>query len=200
MKKIFLFLALFFLFSVLSAEEACEGNRQCPEAGKSVKNCACNQYKAIKEPKKIYFAPVLGWRFAITAALDMDLDFLVKHTERKNNIYLGLSTGLAFNRWGDYGFDNVFEMPLHANIVFDFKQKNCVVDYLSLRLFGGADLFFERKELFNPHRYEYDGLSKVDWRVGISLDVVFSVNIVFRTGLTTEYSYPVPFLGLGYRF
>lgn len=208
MKKTLLFFAIFFFCSVLSAEEAAADNRKNQESEQIGNSCPCNEYKAVKEPKKIYFSLALELDSFIVPFLGMDVGFLVKHTKRENNIYLGLGSGLKYSRGfyvDDVSYNNVLELPFHGHVAFDFKQKDCFLDYVSLRFFGGINLFFGQSEKRNEetHRYyrSYDGLSGFFPSAGIGLDLVFDVNVILRTGFLFENSaWPFPFIGLGYRF
>lgn len=210
MKKISLFLALVFLFLALSGEEFSGENQQPAGSEKSGNVCSCDQYQDVKEPKKFFFAPSLRWVFLMTMALDMDLDFLVKHTEKGNNIYMGFTTGFRYSHFrifsddDGYDYDNFLDLPFHLNFAFDFKQKNRTVNYISLRLFGGADLLFGRKIAWNQEtnktERKYEGLTKIDPDGGIGFDVVFVNNVIMKTGFEfTGTPWPFLYFGLGYR-
>ena len=49
MKKTFIFFAVFFLFSALSAEEIASENKESPEISENTDSCACNEYKKDNE-------------------------------------------------------------------------------------------------------------------------------------------------------
>ena len=205
-KKILLFFAVFFLFSALSAEEIPSENKENSEISENTDSCACNEYKKDNEIKKIYYS--LYWVFEPpwTTHIGLDVDFLLKHTERENNIYMGLTFNPGYS-FGQYSLYNVFQLPFQLNMAFDFKQQNCVVDYLSLRLSGGVNLLFGRPESSNYDDTTYNGLSKVVAAAEISLDLIFVNSMVFRVGLNMvnhglliESYLPLPIVGLGYRF
>ena len=205
MKKTFIFFAVFFLFSALSAEEIASENKESPEISENTDSCACNEYKKDNEIKKIYYS--LYWVFEPpwTTHIGLDVDFLLKHTKRGNNIYMGLTFNPGYS-FAQYSLHSVFQLPFQLNMAFDFKQQNCVVDYLSLRLSGGANLLFGRPEgSWSPG--PYNGLSKVVAAAEISLDLIFVNSMVFRVGLNMvnhglllESFLPLPIVGLGYRF
>lgn len=204
-KKILLFFAVFFLFCALSAEEIPSENKENSEISENTDSCACNEYKKDNEIKKIYYS--LYWVFEPpwTTHIGLDVDFLLKRTKSGNNIYMGLTFNPGYS-FGQYSLYNVFQLPFQLNMAFDFKQQNCVVDYLSLRLSGGANLLFGRPEgSWFPG--PYNGLSKVVAAAEISLDLIFVNNMVFRVGLNMvnhglllESYLPLPIVGLGYRF
>ena len=206
MKKTLLFFAVFFLFSALSAEEIPSENKENSGISENTDSCTCNEYKKDNKIKKIYYS--LYWVFEPpwTTHIGLDVDFLLKHTKRENNIYMGLTLDPGYSFF-QYGFYNVFQLPFQLNMAFDFKQRNCVVDYLSLRLSGGVNLLFGRPESSNYNDTTYNGLSKVVAAAEISLDLIFVNNMVFRVGLNMatygmlSYAWiPLPMLGLGYRF
>ena len=214
MKKIFLFFAIFFFCSVLSAEEAAADSKEKQEQAGNV--CPCNEYKTVKEPKKVYFSLFLEVDHFMVPFLGTDVGFLVKHTERGNNIYLGLGTGLkyflvltpyGFNEVSYHGelYHNVFGLPFQGHIAFDFKRKDCFLDYISLRLFGGIELLFGQSVKYNEEKHRsylaYDGLSGFVPFAGIGLDFVFNVNVVLRAGFLFENrEWLGPLIGVGYRF
>ena len=196
---------VFFIFSALSAEEIASENKENSEIFENTDLCACNEYKKDNEIKKIYYS--LYWVFEPpwTTHIGLDVDFLLKHTKRENNIYMGLTFNPGYS-FGQYSLYNVFQLPFQLNMAFDFKQQNCVVDYLSLRLSGGVNLLFGQPEGSWSHG-PYNGLSKVVAAAEISLDLIFVNNMVFRVGLNMvnhglllESFIPLPIVGVGYRF
>lgn len=205
MKKTALFFAIFFLFFALPAEEIEPEHKENSEISENTNLCSCNKYKKSNETKKIYFSTYWAAELPLKTFIGVDIDFLLKHTKRGNNIYMGLTfdPGYAFFQ---YNLGNVFELPFQVNLAFDFKQRNCVVDYLSLKLSGGVNLLFgqpEGSDSFGP----YNGLSKLVPAAEISLDLVFINSMIFRVGLNmvnhgvlVEGFIPLPVLGLGYRF
>ena len=205
MKKTALFFAIFFLLFALPAEETEPEHNENSEISENTNLCACNRYKNDNETKKIYFSTYWAAELPFKTFIGVDIDFLLKHTKRKNNIYMGLTFNPGYS-FGPYSLYNVFQLPFQVNLAFDFKQRNCVVDYLSLRLSGGVNLLFGRPEgSWSPG--PYNGLSKVVAAAEISLDLVFINSMIFRVGLNmvnhgvlVEGFIPLPVLGLGYRF
>ena len=203
-KKTLLFFTVFFLFSALSAEEIASENKESSEISENTDSCTCNEYKKDNEIKKIYYS--LYWVFQPpwTTHIGLDVDFLLKHTKRENNIYMGLTFNPGYS-FAQYSLYNVFQLPFQLNMAFDFKQQNCVVDYISLRLSGGVNLLFGRPESSNYDDTTYNG--KVVAAAEISLDLIFVNSMVFRVGLNMvnhglliESYLPLPIVGLGYRF
>lgn len=208
MKKIILFFAVFFLFSVLAAEEIPAENKETQELSENTNACPCNEFKNYNKTKKFYFALVPTFELPWTISAGMDIDFLLKHTEKGHNIYLGLSFTPGYSFF-QYELFNVFELPFQVNAVFDFKQNNCVVDYLSLRISGGINLLFGQPETSNydDDARRYGGLSRIAPAAVINLDLIFVNNMIFRVGLNMasygsifESWLPFPIFGLGYRF
>ena len=209
MKKTILFFAVFFLFSLLAAEEISAENKETQELSENTNACPCNEFKNDNKTKKFYFALVPTFELLWTISAGMDLDFLLKHTEKGHNIYMGLSFTPGYSFF-QYGFFNVFELPFQVNAAFDFKQNNCIVDYLSLRISGGINLLFGQPETSNysDDARRYGGLSRIVPAAVINLDLIFINNMIFRVGLDmaseTSSFYegwmPFPMFGLGYRF
>lgn len=211
MKKSALFLIIFLLLSALTAEEV--STEQNDSTGINAEHAT--QVKEDK-PKKFYFAPSIGMRtgIGITAVADTDFDFLVCTTARKNNIYLGLSGGFRYtSKLYDLHADkeNFFEVPLRVNIVFDFKQHNQYVAYLSFWLSGGAELMWwkekEYVKVYNEEtsKYHYEksvkSVMSATGAYGIGFDIVFRANAVLKFWIDSwELIYPEFAVAVGYRF
>ena len=127
-----------------------------------------------EKPKFFYIQPVLGielGNIAFGAIFNLDIDFLVAQTKRKNNVYLGLDLGMTY-----VPNDRFITVPLQANITFDFKQKDPNLSYVSLWMSVGA--------AFNFWIYEdYSGWkdTAVAWRTGLSM--IFVNDMVIKIGL-----------------
>jgi len=200
MKKTILFFVMIFLLSSLAGEEIQSASKEGSGISENANACLCNRYKKYNETKKIHFSLVPGIDIPTVVFIGLDADFLLKHTKKGNNIYMGLSF------YPGYGLDDSFHLPFMLNMVFDFKQQNCTVDYLSLRIAGGIDMMFEEREPEN-YKDKKSYLGKVAGEIEMSLDLIFVNNMVFRIGLNTvtyEVMFssflPVPVVGLGYRF
>ncbi len=184
MKKTLLFLVIFFLFPMLTAETA--------------------------KDRKFYFEPALGIKTGLPVifgtVLDMNFDFLVYRTEKMHNIYLGLDLGFKYSPWGNsvdnHSSKNALEFPFKANISFDFKRYGPHVDYMTLRLSGGIDLLLEQDEIYEDYKgvYRYSDLKLyAAWE--IELNIVFKNNVVMKFAFDSSGGfYPEPVIGLGYRF
>ena len=172
MKKFGLFFTFFLFFAALSAEEvqteASENAEVAPEAAETTDVSR----ETIEKPKFFYIQPALGTEFGsmmFGAVVNLDIDFLVAETKRKNNIYLGVDLGAVFapeHFWG---------IPLQANITFDFKQKDPRLNYVSLWISLGANFCFE---IWRDSSERYVAVA---WRTGLS--IVFVNNMVIKIGL-----------------
>lgn len=170
MKKTFLFLSVFFFFGFVIAEEV----KNEPVEPQSQSENAQESVAEKEKPEFFYIQPVLGiesGNIAFGALFNLDIDFLIAQTKRKNNIYLGLDVGAVYVP--DFRFITV---PLQANITFDFKQKDPNLNYVSLWMSLGA--------AFNFLMYRDDSGWKgaaVAWRVGLSM--IFVNDMVIKIGL-----------------
>lgn len=220
MKKIISFLTFFLIFAVLNAEEV--ANEQKNKETNIKTECTADE-NSIKteEPKIFHYTPAIGMRLGFTtgisAVVDMNFDFFVSATKRKNNIYLGLNAGFrytsstheeVFSEYKDQRY--FFEVPLRVNLVFDFRQRNKFVAYLSFRFSAGAELMWwqetvEIKEEKSGVIYILDSYEKffmsATGAYGIGLDVVFRKNVVMKFWIDSfKLIYPDFAVGLGYRF
>ena len=192
MKKLLLFLTVFFFFGFVSAEEVQVGEYTIedvtitlfedrepekepepePEPGPEKAEEAEPETK--EKTKFFYVQPVLGielGNIAFGTLFNLDIDFLVAQTKRKNNIYLGLDLGMT-----GAPYDRFITVPLQANITFDFKQKDPNLNYVSLWMSIGA--------AFNFWVYrDYSGWkgTAVAWRTGLSM--IFVNDMVIKIGL-----------------
>ena len=220
MKKTLLFLTVFFFFGILIAEEV-----QVYKDGSMIllgESWSEQESKAEPEPEKepevekqeeevapetkekpefFYIQPVLGielGNIGFGALFNLDIDFLVAQTKRKNNVYLGLDLGMT-----GAPYDRFISVPLQANITFDFKQKDPNLNYVSLWMSIGA--------AFNFWVYrDYSGWkgTAVAWRTGLSM--IFVNDMVIKIGLDRlpvekdEHNlrglYLSLIIALGYRF
>ncbi|MBQ3369216.1 hypothetical protein IJG44_09995 [bacterium] len=184
MKKLLLFLTVFLFFGFLIAEDVKTGEydfgditvtlfeEREPEPEPEKAEEAEPETK--EKTKFFYVQPVLGielGNIAFGTLFNLDIDFLVAQTKRKNNIYLGLDLGMTGAPY--YRFITV---PLQANITFDFKQKDPNLNYVSLWMSIGA--------AFNFWVYrDYSGWkgTAVAWRTGLSM--IFVNDMVIKIGL-----------------
>lgn len=199
MKKPFLFLTVFLFFGFLSAEEVqvyedgpmiLFGERwtehgyepekepepepkETPEKKKEGPEDSAND----PEPDKFYIQPTLGTEtgnVAFALVFNLDIDFLVARTKRKNNVSLGFDIGILYAPLDDF-----FTFPLQGNITFDFKQKDKNLKYVSYWMSLGVDLTFW------SYRESAGWLgASVAWRTGLS--IVFTNNMVIKVGLDSS--------------
>ncbi len=190
MKKLLLFLTVFFFFGFLIAEEVQVGEYTIedvtitlfedrepekepePEPEPRPEKAEEAEPETKEKTKFFYVQPVLGielGNIAFGTLFNLDIDFLVAETKRKNNIYLGVDLGAVFapeHFWG---------IPLQANITFDFKQKDPRLNYVSLWISLGANFCFE---IWRDSSEQYVAVA---WRTGLS--IVFVNNMVIKIGL-----------------
>ena len=231
MKKALLFLT-FFLFSVfVIAEEVQVGEykiedvtitlfeerkaepEKAAEAGDKEEEVEPEDEK--EKPNTVYFQPTAGLGtgsslFSLSA--EFNLGFLVAHTKRKNNFYIGLDAGFRYHP----RYDNMISVPIQANFAADFKSRNGSLKYAGLWFSIGVDLNYG----IDMDSYEYQYHQKADWdsftwfdffgekksfRIfpawALGSNFVFRNNIVLRTGIYGFYGqYPNLLIAVGYRF
>ena len=181
MKKTLLFFTVFLFFTFLSAEEVKNESIELQPQSENTQQAVSETDKTAnasreknEKPKFFYIQPVLGielGNIAFGAIFNLDIDFLVAQTKRKNNVYLGLDLGMTY-----VPNDRFITVPLQANITFDFKQKDPNLSYVSLWMSVGA--------AFNFWIYEdYSGWkdTAVAWRTGLSM--IFVNDMVIKIGL-----------------
>ena len=214
MKKFTLFFTAFLLFGFLIAEDVKTGEYDFGDITVTLfedreavpEKVSEDELEAETEdePEWFYVQPALGIETGnepFATVINLDIDFLVGRTKRKNSVYLGFDSGLTISP-----LDHVYAVPVQANISFDFKQKDPNLNFVSLWMSLGINLNF--------WSYREDsgwlGVSTA-WRTG--LDIVFVKDVVIRVGLDKspwallEYNrhnirglYLSFFVALGYRF
>lgn len=218
MKKTFLFFTVFFFFGISSAEEVQVGEYKIedvtitlfeekksePESEKAAEvGDREEELNDTVEPKKYYIQPAVGietGNISFALLFNLDIDFLVAQTKRKNNISLGFDVGIVYAP-----LDYFFKFPIMGNITFDFKQNDPNLKYVSYWMSLGVDLAFW------SYRESAGWLgASVAWRTGLS--IVFRNDMVIKVGLdsspVTEGYYDHHMRGLylslmaalGYRF
>jgi|GEM_PF-3168034 hypothetical protein len=186
MKKTLLFFTVFLLFGFLSAEDVKTGEydfgdvtvtlfeeREAAPEPKKVSEEE-REVEAKEEPEWFYVQPALGIETGnvfFATVINLDIDFLVGRTKRKNNIYLGFDLGMTTSP-----IDHFYAVPIQANISFDFKQKDPNLNFVSLWMSFGINLNFWS---YREHS-GWMGVSTA-WRTG--LDIVFAKDVVIKVGL-----------------
>ena len=200
MKKKVIFLAIMLVFGLLGAEEM---QKETPSPYTETATVEKNDEK----PKFFYIQPALGlssgfMEFSVMA--DIDAGFLVKHTGKGSNIYLGLDLDFRYSPipgvFEEEEIRNILEFPIQANLTIDFKNRNRLAPHIAfISVWGslGINLFIEQ----DNYDYVYTGGLKegVAWGTGFS--ILFKSNMVFKTGISAfRGRYPQVFLLIGYRF
>lgn len=211
MKKIALFFTVFLFFGFLSAEEVQVGEYTIDdvtitlfeERDPELAEETGSEESETDEPEKYYLQPAVGietGNISFALLFNLDIDFLVAQTKRKNNISLGFDVGIVYAP-----LDYFFTFPVMGNITFDFKQNDPNLKYVSYWMSLGVDLAFW------SYRESAGWLgASVAWRTGLS--IVFRNDMVIKVGLdsspVTEKYYDQHMRGLylslmsalGYRF
>ena len=200
MKKKVIFLAIMLVFGLLGAEEM---QKETPSPDTET----ATEEKNDEKPKFFYIQPALGlssgfMEFSVMA--DIDAGFLVKHTGKGSNIYLGLDLDFRYSPipgvFEEEEIRNILEFPIQANLTIDFKNRNRLAPHIAfISVWGslGINLFIEQ----DNYDYVYTGGLKegVAWGTGFS--ILFKSNMVFKTGISAfRGRYPQVFLLIGYRF
>ena len=200
MKKKVIFLAIMLVFGLLGAEEM-QKETHSPDTETATVE------KNDEKPKFFYIQPALGlssgfMEFSVMA--DIDAGFLVKHTGKGSNIYLGLDLDFRYSPipgvFEEEEIRNILEFPIQANLTIDFKNRNRLAPHIAfISVWGslGINLFIEQ----DNYDYVYTGGLKegVAWGTGFS--ILFKSNMVFKTGISAfRGRYPQVFLLIGYRF
>ena len=185
MKKFALLFTFFLFFSFLSAEEVQVGEYEIedvtitsfeerePEPEPEVAEPE-PEPETKDEPEWFYVQPALGietGNVPFATVINLDIDFLVGRTKRKNSVYLGFDLGMTTTP-----IDHFYAVPIQANISFDFKQKDPNLNFVSLWMSLGINLNFWS---YREHS-GWMGVSAA-WRTG--LDIVFAKDVVIRVGL-----------------
>ena len=195
------------VFGFLSAEEM---QKEASSTAPEVKTGEKNRENTEGKPKIFFIQPALGMAsgfMGISAMADIDAGFLVKHTEKGTNIYLGLDLDFRYSPvtglLDEEDVENILEFPIQANLTIDFKNRNRLAPHLafiSVWVSLGIDLFLEQEYNWDNYDYVYTGLREtVAWGTGFS--ILFKSNMVLKTGISAfRGRYPLVFLMIGYRF
>ena len=190
MKKLLLIFAMIFFTAALSAAD------DTPVPAESSE----------KPVNPVYFQGTLG--FATGSSLfslstDFNLGFLVAHTKRENNIYLGIDADFRYNPYKEH--EHSIEVPLQLNFAVDFKMKNVGLQYSGFWISGGVDLTYGVDCATDSHyrtvspSWQKQFRLKPAWAAGGNF--IFKYNIVLRTALYGFYGkYPNVLVSAGYRF
>ena len=184
MKKTLLLLTAFLFFGFVIAEEVQVGEYEIedvtitlfeemePELAEEN-----GEESESDEPEKYYVQPALGietGNISFALLFNLDIDFLVAQTQRKNNISLGFDVGIVYAP-----LDYFFTFPVMGNITFDFKQKDPNLKYVSYWMSLGVDLAFW------SYRESAGWLgASVAWRTGLS--IVFANDMLIKIGLDSS--------------
>ncbi|MBQ4437449.1 hypothetical protein II898_01095 [bacterium] len=230
MKKLLLFLTIFFFSGFVSAEEVKVGEYEIedvtitlfeerepevePEPEKEQKKEAAEKEERgrdisgepDKKPEKFFFQAAAGVLTGINfnLAANFDFGFLVFHSPAGNNLYIGFETDFRYTmkNWmvDDRDDYNIFEIPFQAHLTVDFKNKNPFVPYLSMWFSLGAELLLE-SEADSPRDSKKFKGARAAAAWGTGLNLVLKNGVVFKTGLEGyKGMYPVLLFALGYRF
>ena len=204
MKKRVLFLVAMLVFGILSAEDTL---KETPSPDMETATVEKNDEK----PDFFYIQPALGLSsgfMGLSAMASIDAGFLVKHTGKGTNIYLGLDLDFRYSPFpGMFDGDdirNILEFPIQANLTLDFKNRNRLAPHLafiSVWVSLGINLFIEQEYNWHDYDYVYTGGLKegVAWGTGFS--ILFKSDMIFKTGISAfRGRYPQVFLLIGYRF
>ena len=204
MKKKVVFFVIMLVLGLLSAEEM---QKETP----SPDTKTTTEEKNDEKPKFFYIQPALGLSsgfMGVSVMADIDAGFLVKHTGKGINIYLGLDFDFRYSQrpgiFEEEDIENILEFPIQANLTIDFKNRNRLAPHIAFSsVWGslGVNLFIEQAFNWHSYNYEYTGGLRegVAWGTGFS--ILFKSNMVFKTGISAfRGRYPQVFLLIGYRF
>ena len=129
MKKLLLFLSVFFFFGFVSAEEV---KNEPSEPHSQSEN-------KVKEPKFFHVQPMMAAGIGRGGEDDIiygffstniDFSFLVANIKRRHNIYVGFGFGVKYA----HSLYKTVEIPVQSKIVFDFKTNTPykIPEYASL--------------------------------------------------------------------
>ena len=185
MKKPFLFFTVFLFFGFVTAEEVQVGEYEIEdvtitlfeERDPELAEETGSEESESDEPEKYYIQPALGMEtgnISFGLLFNLDIDFLVAQTKRKNNISLGFDVGIVYAPLNYF-----FTFPVMGNITFDFKQKDPNLKYVSYWMSLGVDLALW------SYRESAGWLgASVAWRTGLS--IVFANDMVIKLGLDSS--------------
>ena len=226
MKKLLLFLTVFFFFGFLSAEEVQVGEYRIedvtitlfeerepepepekerepePEKEPEIEKQEEVQPETKEKPEFFYFQPLLEGRVGIIneIGLGFDIGFHVASTDVAH-IYAGFSAR-AVTYVGDANMD----LLLLPKLDFNFKLKDKYLDWIAFWFGIGAEFYAMQSAVYTVEHdgywipdinFDFSGLPA--W--GIGVDLIFKNYVVLKLGVSTfALMYPELMLGLGYRF
>ena len=202
MKKIALFLTIFFFFAVLSAENP---DPEAVQTAPSSESLGKTAEKTEQKPKSVFFMPSLGLDLpSLSIDLRFEVEFRVFYNKRGDALYLGFDTGVF---WAPLKyFQSRLGFPLHAKFMFDFKQPSSykyrkVLDYAGIWLAVGIAGIRLVEGVYDDHT-EYD--REIYFSVGGGVDMTFKNNIVLRIAILSGFDhfllFPTGAVAVGYRF
>ena len=202
MKKTVSFFLIFLLFGFLTAETALKDLKSREAEIKPESESQENASSSGKKPKWYYLEPAAGIGFAVfNLNFDVTFDslFLVKHTKKGLNLYLGPEIGF---RYFPALVDDTqtFELPIQAKFAFDSKIS--ALPYVSR--FGiwvslGVDLIWEHAFFakdYSDNEFKY--LTWVAWSLGFNF--VLENNVIIKFGFADYFNFSNMIFLVGYRF
>ena len=202
MKKLLLFLSVFFFFGFVSAEEV---KNEPSEPHSQSEN-------KVKEPKFFHIQPMVeagigrGGEDDIIYgffAANIDFSFLVANIKRRHNIYVGFGFGVKYA----HSLYKTVEIPVQSKIVFDFKTNTPykIPEYASLwfALGGGVgryDIDYIIAAVSGGKELDPEWTAAViTW--GVGTDLTFENGLVLQIAVESFFVIGLmPTIGLGYRF
>ena len=228
MKKLLLFLSVFFFFGFLTAEEVQVGEYTIedvtitlfedrepepePEPAKEAEKepepgdaeCGCgNSGKTYEKPKFFYIQPSLGFGSGLSLyrpTVALDAGFLVAHTPEVN-YYVGLDLDL----WWPLDsitdrYDPILNFFVKADGVFDVMTgNNPYIRSVSLWISVGLDMMYGHK--IDDVGKKFDAAVRYNVAWGTGVDLVFRNYLVLKLGLDSFWGFvPDCTFAVGYRF
>ena len=186
-----------------------ETKDQTEEPAKKPEETIKQESEPVKEeqPSKVFYQLSAGIGLGaslFSMRLNNDIDFLLKHTKNGTNFYMGLEIDFRYSPY--IGENSIYEIPIQANIMFDFPLNHRNLSRIALWFSAGVDMAFG----YPSYYYDYDDdvdekdcgtIFKAMAAWGFGVNMLFKNDVTLKLGFDSFYGkYPDIICAVGYRF
>ena len=163
----------------------------------------CETSPKDEKPSKAFYQLSAGMGIGaslFSMRLNNDIDFLLKHT-KNTNFYMGLEIDFRYAPYVGEDDDAIYEIPIQANMIFDFPLNNRNLSRIALWFSAGVDLAFGIYDWDDWDDRESQDTFKAMAAWGFGINMLFKNDVTLKLGFDSFYGkYPDIICAAGYRF
>ena len=157
-----------------------------------------------EKPSKAFYQLSAGMGIGaslFSMRLNNDIDFLLKHTKNGTNFYMGLEIDFRYAPYVGEDDDPIYEIPIQANMIFDFPLNHRNLSRIALWFSAGVDLAFGVYDWDDWDDRESQDTFKAMAAWGFGVNMLFKNDVTLKLGFDSFYGkYPDIICAVGYRF